>query len=56
MIDFNDYILISFKAEPIVKAYLGIGDPSNDYNSTIVVYVIDRFYGRAEYSIPVQVD
>lgn len=48
--------LLEESTEPIVKAYLGIGDPSNDYNSTIVVYVIDRFYGRAEYSIPVQVN
>ena len=44
-----------FTGEPIIKAYLGIGDPSNEYNSSIIVYVIDNYFGVANYSIPVQV-
>ena len=44
-----------FTGEPIIKAYLGIGDPSNEYNSSIIVYVIDNYFGEANYSIPVQV-
>lgn len=44
-----------FTDEPKAKVYLGIGDPSNDYNSTITVYIMDNYHGMAIFSFPVQV-
>ncbi|XP_061175577.1 uncharacterized protein LOC133184503 [Saccostrea echinata] len=41
--------------EPNAKVYLGIGDPSNDYNSNITIYIYDKYNGMTAYSLPIQV-